>query len=490
MTATESPLFTAFLPYAGGEATLRTAEELKRSGVVGDVVLLSAGAMPAVPGCGRLRAGSLLSSATVRAVAARARTGYALWVLDEAGIAFGQFGIRRFADVAAATGAGLLYSDYYDIREGTQVPHPLADYQPGSIRDDFAFGSVVAINAKALRAAAAGRPAGRYAHAGMYAMRLAIARKGALLRIGEYLYSREEHDRRTSGEKNFDYVAPKNRAVQAEMERVATAHLKKIGAYLPPSFRSVDVRKGAFPVEATVVIPVRNRATTIAEAVDSVLRQHTPFPFNIIVVDNHSTDGTGEIVSGFAKRDPRVVHVIPSRRDLGIGGCWNEAVHHPLCGRFAVQLDSDDLYAGDAALRAIVRTFYEEKCAMVVGSYRTTNMKLEDIPPGIIDHREWTPDNGPNNALRINGFGAPRAFYTPVVRSTPFPNVSYGEDYAVALAISREYRVGRIYEPVYLCRRWEGNSDANLDIQQANAYNAYKDKIRTIEILARQRRRR
>jgi glycosyltransferase involved in cell wall biosynthesis len=318
-------------------------------------------------------------------------------------------------------------------------------------------------------------------------MRLAIARKRTILRIGEYLYSREEHDVRPSGQKLFDYVDPRNRDVQKEMERAATAHLKKIGAYLAPAFSPLEIGAGRFPVEATVVIPVRDRATTIGDAVSSVLRQQAQFSFNVIVVDNHSTDGTTAILKTFAERDRRVIHVIPSRRDLGIGGCWNEAVHHASCGRFAAQLDSDDMYAGESTLRRIVEAFYEQKCAMVVGSYRMTNMKLEDIPPGVIDHREWTPENGRNNALRINGFGAPRAFFTPVLREVRIPNVSYGEDYAVALAISRHHQIGRIYEPIYLCRRWEGNSDADLDLVKQNTYNAYKDKIRTIEILARQR---
>ena len=155
------------------------------------------------------------------------------------------------------------------------------------------------------------------------------------------------------------------------------------------------------------------------------------------------------------------------------------------CGRFAIQLDSDDLYINHHVLQRIVDTFHEHQCAMVIGSYKMVNFKLEEIPPGIIDHKEWTPDNGRNNALRVNGLGAPRAFYTPLLRQIRIPNVSYGEDYATALAISREYR---IYEPLYLCRRWEGNSDADLNIQRVNANNYYKDKIRMIEILARQQK--
>jgi glycosyltransferase involved in cell wall biosynthesis len=270
------------------------------------------------------------------------------------------------------------------------------------------------------------------------------------------------------------------------MESVATEHLKRIGAYLQPRFASVDFNGQHFDVEASVVIPVKNRVKTIGDAVQSVLKQRTNFPFNVIVVDNHSHDGTTHLLREIAAKDARLNVLIPQRHDLGIGGCWNEAVHHPKCGRFAVQLDSDDIYADETALQRVVDVFHRERCAMVIGSYRMTNFALEEIPPGLIDHKEWTPENGRNNALRINGLGAPRAFYTPVLRRINIPNVSYGEDYAVGLAISREYQIGRIYEPIYLCRRWEGNSDADLDANKANTYNAYKDKLRTIEILARQ----
>jgi glycosyltransferase involved in cell wall biosynthesis len=314
-----------------------------------------------------------------------------------------------------------------------------------------------------------------------------MSRHAPVVRIAEYLYTKAETDARRSGEKQFDYVDPRNRAVQVEMEFAATDHLKRIGAYLKPRFTPVSFRDGGFPVEASVVIPVRNRARTVGDAVASVLRQRPSFPFNVIVVDNHSDDGTTEILRDLAAGDGRVVHHVPQRTDLGIGGCWNEAVHHPLCGRFAVQLDSDDLYRDETTLQRMVDSFRAEKCAMVIGSYQMTNFQLQEIPPGVIDHKEWTPDNGRNNALRINGLGAPRAFYTPILRRIKVPNVSYGEDYAVGLAISREYRIGRIYEPVYLCRRWEGNSDADLDIAKQNAYNHYKDKVRTFEILARRR---
>src|SRR5690606_14537760 len=315
------------------------------------------------------------------------------------------------------------------------------------------------------------------------------SRHYSVLRIPEFLYSSVQIDARKSGEKLFDYVNPKNRDVQIEMEKAATEHLKKINAYLKPEFEEVnyDSAKDEFEFEASVIIPVKNRVKTIGDAVQSVLKQRTDFPFNLIVVDNYSTDGTTELLKDFASKDKRVVHLIPERKDLGIGGCWNEGVHHKNCGRYAVQLDSDDIYQDENTLQKIVDVFRKEKCAMVVGSYRLTDFQLNEIPPGLIDHKEWTPDNGSNNALRINGLGAPRAFFTPVLREIKVPNVSYGEDYAVGLAISRKWKIGRIYEPVYLCRRWDDNTDASLAIGKLNLHNHYKDKVRTIELLARQR---
>jgi glycosyltransferase involved in cell wall biosynthesis len=281
-------------------------------------------------------------------------------------------------------------------------------------------------------------------------------------------------------------VDPKNRSLQLEMEEACTNHLKDIKAWLKPKFKPLLFDQGNFTTEASVIIPVRNRVKTIADAIDSVMKQKTGFAFNLIIADNHSSDGTTDIIRSFADRDKRIIHIIPHRKDLGIGGCWNEAIMHPSCGKFSVQLDSDDLYIDDTALDRIVQAFYSQQCAMVVGSYRMVNFALEEIPPGLIDHKEWTPDNGRNNALRINGLGAPRAFYTPVIRNILFPNVSYGEDYAVGLSISREYRIGRIYEPLYLCRRWEDNTDASLDIQKQNTYNFYNDRIRTLELWSRQ----
>jgi glycosyltransferase involved in cell wall biosynthesis len=316
---------------------------------------------------------------------------------------------------------------------------------------------------------------------------MAVSRTHPITRVGEHLYGKVELDVRKSDQKQFDYVDPKNRAVQLEMEAAVTEHLKQIGAWLKPKFKAPNLDEGEFANEASVTIPVRNRVKTVSDAVASVLKQKTTFPFNLIVVDNHSTDGTTDLLRSFAEKDKRMVHVIPQRQDLLIGGCWNEGVHHPACGRFAVQLDSDDIYKDEHTLQKIVDAFRREQCAMVIGSYRMTNFNLEEIPPGVIDHKEWTPDNGRNNALRINGLGAPRAFYTPILRRIKLPNSSYGEDYAAVLAVSREYQIGRIYEPIYLCRRWEGNSDAGIDVAKQNAFNFYKDKLRTFEILARQR---
>ena len=306
-----------------------------------------------------------------------------------------------------------------------------------------------------------------------------------VVHLPEMLYTEIEHDTRKSGEKQFDYVDPRNRAVQIEMEKACTGHLKEINAWLKPEFREISFDEEKFEFEASVIIPVKNRVKTISDAIRSVLSQRTNFKFNLIVIDNHSTDGTTEMIGTFTKTDQRVVHIIPERLDLGIGGCWNEGIFNEKCGKFAIQLDSDDLYIDNNVISKIVQSFYNQKCAMVVGSYKMVNFNLEDLPPGLIDHKEWTPENGRNNALRINGLGAPRAFYTPVIRSIRVPNVSYGEDYAVGLAISRNYQIGRIYEPLYLCRRWEGNTDAALDIPRANAHNLYKDRLRTIELMAR-----
>lgn len=480
---------TAFLPYSGQEHTLQTVDALNSSGLVGRIFLLATEAgLPAVPGALQLRVPALHGSDSAGLLAAKTTTSYALFLLHDTALEFGAHALERLVQVARMTGGSIVYSDYYDLRGETRTPHPVIDYQTGSLRDDFNFGSLLLLEGARLNDAREELEKTAYRFAGWYALRLALARRGALVHVGEFLYSKVEGDLRKSGEKMFDYVDPRNRQVQLEMEDAATFHLKKVGAYLKGPFAPVRFAKIPGVPEASVIIPVKNRVKTIADAITSVTAQVTPFPFNCFVVDNHSTDGTTDVVRSFAAKDDRVIHLVPDRLDLGIGGCWNEALFHPRCGRFALQLDSDDLYRDPTTIRQIVETFHREKCAMVVGSYQMTNFQLQEIPPGVIDHREWTDDNGPNNALRINGLGAPRAFYAPILRQVTIPNVSYGEDYAVGIALAREYRIGRIYEPIYLCRRWEGNTDADLDITRQNAHNYYKDKLRTFELLARQRK--
>ncbi len=420
------------------------------------------------------------SSETIRAIADQASSPYTLLVLRPNPVQFTQYAPERLVQVAQATGATMVYADYQEIRNGKTQSTPVIDYQAGSLRDDFNFGPVQLFSTSVLKQF----PPSQFRFAGFYALRLLASRLGDLVHIPEFLTIMSETDLRKSGEKQFDYVSPAARERQIEMEAACTEHLRLTGGLLHQPFETVNLEEGNFPVEASVIIPVRNRVKTIRDAVASVLRQQTTFTFNLLVVDNHSTDGTSEILSEYAGRG-ELQHIIPNRSDLGIGGCWNEALFHPLCGRFAVQLDSDDLYASETTLQTIVDKFREENCAMVIGSYRMTNFQLEEIPPGIIDHREWTPENGPNNALRINGLGAPRAFFTPVLRQIRIPNVSYGEDYAVGLTLSRRWKIGRIWEPVYLCRRWEDNSDASLDIVKLNAHNLYKDRLRTIELAAR-----
>ena len=380
--------------------------------------------------------------------------------------------------------AVMAYSHYRKKIDGNVADAPTIDWQPGSLRNDFDFGPIVLFRVGALKEYYDMGP-DEYTYAGFYQLRLAMERLGKIYHHTEYVYTVGEDDTRKSGEKQFDYVNPAQRSVQIEMEQVCTHHLKEIGAWLLPcKYESIDLRAGEFPVEATVVIPVLNRESTIADAISSVLEQKTSFAFNILVVDNHSTDRTPAIIDSFA--DERVVHIVPSRKDFGIGGCWDLAVNDARCGRFAVQLDSDDIYSDENTLQRIVDGFYEQQCAMLIGSYRICDFELNTLPPGVIDHREWTEGNGRNNALRINGLGAPRAFFTPVIREVGFPNVSYGEDYAVGLAISRRYKIGRIYDVLYLCRRWGGNSDAALSHEKVNAHNFYKDSLRSAELAARQ----
>lgn len=478
---------TCFMPYAGPDATSRTIKALEASGMVRDVYVMGLH-KPDAEGMTIkvhfIESGNFFSSSAVRKMADSADTDFILVYSKPFALDPGRFSLERMMQVCDSSGAGMVYSGYWENREGKLAPHPVITCQPGSLRDDFNFGSLVLYRNKAFKSAA-GRMKSNFRFAGFYDLRLKLSEECSITDIPELLYTEIETDTRKSGEKQFDYVDPRNRAVQEEMEQACTEHLKAIGGWLKPEFGKIEFSAGSFDFEASVIIPVRNRAKTIGDAIESVLKQKASFRFNLIVVDNHSADGTSDIIRSSAAKDKRIVHIIPERNDLGIGGCWNEGIFHDSCGKFSIQLDSDDLYIDDTVVSRIVEAFYAQQCAMVIGSYKMVNFKLEDIPPGIIDHREWTPENGRNNALRINGLGAPRAFYTPVLRNIRIPNVSYGEDYAVGLAISRHYQIGRIYEPLYLCRRWDENSDAALDVNKVNANNHYKDTIRTYELMAR-----
>ena len=435
---------------------------------------------------------SLRETQTLRDIADAVSEKFILIYTKDHPLEMGMFALDRIISVAEDTGADMLYADHYEVITDAQGQslrrkHPLIDCQMGALRDDFDFGSVLVFRTTSFRRAVRAMET-EYKWAALYDLRLRMKK---IVHINEYLYTEIETDTRKSGEKQFDYVDPRNRAVQIEMEQACTEHLRRIGAWLEPVFKEPDIREfGAqeYPVTASVIIPVFNRIRTVKDAVESALSQKCDFPFNVIVVDNHSTDGTTALLEELAAADDRLVHVVPAKYDLGIGGCWNLAVHHQMCGEYAVQLDSDDVYSGPDTLTKIVTAFREQKCAMVVGTYQMTDFQMNPIPPGIIDHKEWTEDNGRNNALRINGLGAPRAFWTPLLRTINLPNTSYGEDYALGLRISREYRIGRIYDVLYCCRRWEGNSDAALDIERVNANNLYKDRIRTWELEARMNR--
>lgn len=429
--------------------------------------------------------GNPASSEAVREMAAKATAPYALICTKPVGVTLGPVALERMLRAASDADAAMVYADRHTVVGGERRVHPVIDYQEGSLRDDFDFGSLWLVRTALLVDYAKDDIGVAYRYAGLYALRLYLSRRGAIFHLNECLYTEEELDTRASGVRQFDYVNPSNREVQVEMEQAVTAHLDAVGALVDTSaYRPIDFDEQDFEVEASVVIPVRNRVRTIADAVRSALGQEAAFAYNVIVVDNHSTDGTTDVLRGI--QDSRLVHIIPQRTDLGIGGCWNEAVNDARCGRFAVQLDSDDLYSSPSTLQAIVDAFHRQRAAMVVGSYRMCDFELRTLPPGLIAHKEWTDENGPNNALRINGLGAPRAFFTPLLRQVQFPNTSYGEDYALGLIFSRNYRIGRIYDELYLCRRWEGNSDAALSVEKVNANNLYKDRLRTMELHARQ----
>ena len=493
-----------FIPFLNKNQAENIVRQLQQSAFVNKIFLLATRSLSeveaqSVPDGEVLRVNDLTGSDTVRQIAEHSGAEYSLIYTKCAGLELGQYAVERFLQIAQNTGAGLLYAVYY--KDGAQ--NPLIDYQAGSLRDDFDFGALLFYHAKRLKQAAL-ETIDNYRFAGFYNLRLKVSQRAEIFHINEYLYAVPpslpaggELPARTSATLSkpisprgglggaFAYVDPKNRAVQIEMEQACTNHLKQIGAYLEPKFEEINFEEQDFEVEASVLIPVKNRVNTLEDAIKSVLSQKTSFKFNLIIVDNYSTDGTTQLIEKYAEADKRVIHLIPENKSLGIGGCWNAGAAHAACGKFTVQLDSDDVYKDENTLQTIVDAFYEQRCAMVVGSYTITNFNMEEIPPGLIDHREWTPENGRNNALRINGLGAPRAFYTALLREIKAPNTSYGEDYALGLAFSRRYQIGRVYGSLYLCRRWEGNSDAALSIEKQNANNVYKDRIRTIELAAR-----
>lgn len=473
-----------FIPFQSSRQVENTIASLRESALVSHIYLLTDNnCNDKIDGCEVIEIDSLRSTATIKKIAEKADTAYTLIYTKPDELRLGMFALERMLQIAKDSNAGLVYADHYQASGEEKKNSPVIAYQKGSLRDDFNFGSVLVYKTEELKKAVAKMDTA-YKFAGIYDLRLKVSQHSDLVHINEYLYTEVENDTRKSGEKVFDYVDPKNREVQIEMELACTDHLKKIGGYLAPQFKKVEFDKSDFEYEASVIIPVRNRIRTIKDAIKSVLNQKTNFKFNLIVVDNYSTDGTTEAIDTFAS-DERLVHIIPQNKELGIGGCWNAGVANAKCGKFAVQLDSDDVYSDENTLQKIVDAFYEQNCAMVVGTYMLTDFDMKMIPPGVIDHKEWTPDNGRNNALRINGLGAPRAFYTPVLREIKVPNTSYGEDYALGLYFSREYQIGRIYDVLYLCRRWDDNSDASLDIVKMNAHNTYKDRIRTWELEAR-----
>ena len=457
-----------FIPCPDGGQATRTVESLSREAEINRIVRLAA---------------PLGETATLRRIAAESEAPYPLIYTKSTDLRFGLFALERMLSIAGDSGAAMVYADHFNEADGIRREAPVIDYQFGSLRDDFDFGSVLLYRTDALREAVA-RMDVDYRYAALYDLRLKVSQKGALEHINEYLYYEIETDNRASGEKIFDYVDPKNRGVQLEMEQAVTRHLKDIGGYLAPVFKEVEFSGEPFEYEASVIIPCKNRVQSIAAAIASALNQETTFPYNVIVVDDNSDDGTVEEILKF-RDDPRLIYIAQDRSYHAIGGNWNVAVHHPKCGRFALQLDSDDLYYDGNTVQKFVDAFYAQKCAMVVGTYRMTDFDLHPLPPYVVDHKEWTDENGRNNALRVNGLGAPRGFYVPLLRTLNFPTTKYGEDYAVGLRISREYRIGRIWEVMYNCRRWANNSDAALSVEKVNANNLYKDRIRTWELRAR-----
>lgn len=478
-------MIDCFIPFRDVLQVSRTIEGLKKEEIVGKIFLLRLpeAAGKSIQGCEVIDVKSINCTDAVMKMAAAANAEYSLIYTKFTDLSFGRFALERIVAIGDDSSAAMLYADHFNELGGQRKNAPVIDYQMGALRDNFDFGSVLAYRTSALKEAAS-RMNVAYSFAGLYDLRLKVSQKGSLVHINEYLYYETETDTRKSGEKIFDYVDPKNRDVQIEMEKACTHHLKDIGGYLEPHFKHIELSDAPFEYEASVVIPCKNRVRTIGDAIKSALAQKTSFKYNVFVVDDNSTDGSVDVIKKYLGNE-KLFYIAQDKTWHGIGGNWNAAIHHPHCGKFALQLDSDDMYSCQDAVQRFVDAFYEQNCAMVVGTYRMTNFDLETIPPGIIDHKEWTPDNGRNNALRINGLGAPRGFYVPLLRRINFPTTKYGEDYAVGLRISREYQIGRIYDVIYDCRRWEDNSDASLDIEKENANNLYKDRIRTWELQAR-----
>ncbi len=463
-----------FIARGNEEETLKNVEAFQNEALVGNVTVVD---------------GNMKASATLKQIAGQTSAKYTLLFLKGQYIQTGYLALQRMVQVADITRAAMTYADHYNISaDGKRTDAPTIDYQMGALRDDFNFGSVLLFRTDALKEAVV-RMKADYQAAGFYDLRLKLAEKYQFSHINEYLYSEVELDTRKTGEKLFDYVDPRNRASQIEMEQAVTEYLKEIGGYLKPEFEPIDIQAGHFPVEVSVMIPVRNRIRTIRDAIESAQNQRTTFDYNIFIIENgpecHSTDGTTEAIDEMAANDGRIVHIVTPRRDLGVGGSWNLCAHDPRCGRFIVQLDSDDVYLDENTLQTYYDAFMEQKTGAIIGTYELTDINKNILPPGKIDHAEWTPENGRNNALRINGLGAPRGMYSPLLRDITMPNVNYGEDYAFMLALSRHYLIGRIYDPVYCCRRWDDNSDGDLSIEKENRNNTYKDRIRTWELMVR-----
>lgn len=470
-----------FIPYISDEITTMVIKNLRKDRQIKNIIVLHHRNTSPNITASLLEVDSLDSSDTMKRIAMFARSEYILFCQLPCAFSLGQHAISRMEYALRNSQYSMLYSDYYIIKGEKQEKVPTIDYQKGSVRDDFAFGPLLFFRASSFKRIVESEPT-QYLCSGLYDVRLKLSEEALPFHLDEFLYSVIEAKEKKEGERQFDYVDPRNREAQIEKEKVCTEHLKRINAYLKPMFKEISPDEEEFEYEASVIIPVYNRIRTIEDAIQSTLKQVCNFRYNVIIIDNHSTDGTTEVIDKWAQKESRILHLIPERKDLGIGGCWNEAIDCEQCGKFAIQLDSDDVYSDENTLQKIVDTFYKEHCGMVVGTYKITDFKMNEIPPGIIDHREWTPENGRNNTLRINGLGAPRAFYTPILRELHVPNTSYGEDYALGLAISHNYLIGRIYDVLYLCRRWEDNTDASLNIEKQNKNNLYKDRLRTLEI--------